>query len=296
MALGILGGAALGGIGSGIQAAEARKAQSRFRRRQRKALADTREFTGGTTVSTGKGFFGDPGSEFAPGSVVTDDMLEQGLPKGTATFIDPATGERKLGGRVDEILADPLLVSARNFLQGTFDNAADSPLARDFAKGIAAAQASRGTFFGGAAVSAEAGGLAAFSQRLRQDLLPSTIQFATLGEQLRQSVMGFEAPLRVAAATGGSGLGDSSNMNAPGVFGAALTGALSGAAGGFALDQQFGLTSGLFGGNQIQSGFIPGTVTGSGGTRSTGALIGDSTIPQDQLLAAIELLSRQGRI
>jgi hypothetical protein len=247
---GSLGGAALGGIGSGIQAAGARRTQTRFRRRQRKAIQSARNFAGGTTVTTGQGFFGDKGTQvggdmvFAPGAEI---------PKGVSTFVNPVTGERQAGGRVDELLASPLLSQARSFLEGTFGNAADSPLAQDFVKGIRAAQSARGTFFGGSAETQEAGGLSAFSQRLRQDLLPQALAFGTLPETLRQSVLGFEAPLRTAAATGGSGLGDSSGLNAGNPLAAIFSGALSGAAGGFNLAREFSSTSvidQLLGGSQ----------------------------------------------
>ena len=229
MAFGFIGGAALGGAGAGIDAAQTRKQQARFRRRQRQAIQDARDFTGGTSVLTA--------ADVAAGRTAAGS---------TSTFLDPVTGERRSGGRVDEILADPLLAQSRAFLQDTFANAADSPLARDFAKGIGAAQSARGTFFGGAGINAEASGLAAFSQRLRQDLLPATLQFGTLGENLRQDVLGFESGLRTAAATGGAGLGDSSNLLGPNVFSSILSGAAGGGAAGFSLDREFGLTSGLF--------------------------------------------------
>lgn len=247
MAAGLFLGGVVGGVGSFIEAEQQRAQMARFRRRQRKAIQSARDFTGGTTVQgeSQKGFFGARGAALAPGSIVSDSLVDEGLPEGGTFFTDPVTGERRAGGRVEEILADPLLVSARNFLQGTFDNAPDSPLAQDFVKGIRAAQASRGTFFGGSAEVAEAGGLSAFSQRLRQDLLPSLQSFGTLGESLRQGILGFEAPLRTAAATGGGGLGDASGFLGPSPFGSALTGALSGAAGGFSLDRQFGGTDSL---------------------------------------------------
>lgn len=287
MGYGAIVGGILGGVGSGIQAANTKKQMAKMRRRQRKATQSARNFAGGTTVTTGQGFFGDKGTQVAlgPGTVVTDEMLEEGLPKGVATFIDPVTGERKIGGRVDEIMADPLLTMARDFLQGTFENAADSPLAQDFAKGIAAAQAARGTYFGGSGISAEAGGLAAFSQRLRQDLLPSTIQFATLGEQLRQSILGFEANLRTAAATGGAGLGDASNMMSPSVAGAIFQGAASGMAAGYSMDRQFNWSPQWFGGapQQQQPGY-----TGGG----TQAALGSNQATTDQMDAMFEQYMR----
>jgi len=233
-------GAGLGAAGGAIDAAQTRKQQARFRRRQRTAISDARTFAGGTTVQTGS-FGGAAGFDLSNDqATLPGQVLGAGQDFEGSTFLDPTTGQRRAGGRVEEILADPILMQARQFLEGTFANAADSPLAQDFAKGIGAAQSSRGTFFGGAGISAEAGGLAAFSQSLRQDLLPQALQFGQLGEQLRQSVIGFEAPLRTAAATGGSGLGDSSQLIGPNVFGSALKGAISGGAAGFGLQQQFG--------------------------------------------------------
>jgi hypothetical protein len=289
MATGLLIGGILGGVGSGIQAAETRRQQARQRRRQRKAIQQAREFTGGTTVSRR----GIPDEDIIPGTAVTNEFLEQhgGVPFGLATFQDPTTGERRFGGRVEEILADPLLVQARSFLEGTFENAADSPLAQDFVKGIRAAQAARGTGFGGSAIGTEAGGLAAFSQRLRQDLLPQAMAFGTLGENLRQGILGFEAPLRVAAATGGSGLG-SGNLGGPGILSSILSGAASGAAGGFSLQREFAgpRTGGAT------------TLTGGG----TAAQLGDESSSIDQLIARLnqrerdrladQLAFRQGRI
>lgn len=241
MGLGLLLGGILGGVGSAVEAEQARSDAARQRRRQRSAIRQARVFTGGTTVAINRR---EEERRFQPGSIVSDELIDSGTFRGP-TFLDPVTGERRAGGRVEEILADPLLTSARSFLQGTFDNAADSPLAQDFAKGIRSAQAARGTLFGGAAESAEAGGLAAFAQRLRQDLLPSALQFGGLSEQLRQGILGFEAPLRTAAATGGSGLGSGNLTGLPSVFGSALSGALSGGAGGFALDREFGGTESL---------------------------------------------------
>lgn len=230
-----LGGAGLGAIGAGISSFGQKRAATRARRRGRKALQSARNFAGGTTVTTGQGFFGDKGTQQQFGS---DMVFAPGaeIPKGVSTFLDPVTGDRRVGGRVDELLASPLLSQASSFLEGTFGDAAGSPLAQDFTKGIRAAQAARGTFFGGTAEAAEAGGLAAFSQRLRQDLLPQMLAFGTLPETLRQSVLGFEAPLRTQAATGGPG----SLFAGAGGLGDIISGALSGGAGGFMLGREFG--------------------------------------------------------
>jgi hypothetical protein len=125
MATGLLIGGILGGVGSGIQAAETRRQQARQRRRQRKAIQQAREFTGGTTVSRR----GIPDEDIIPGTAVTNEFLEQhgGVPFGLATFQDPTTGERRFGGRVEEILADPLLVQARSFPPRTSSRASGPP-------------------------------------------------------------------------------------------------------------------------------------------------------------------------
>jgi hypothetical protein len=79
----------------------------------------------------------------------------------------------------------------------------------------------------------------------------------------------------VAAATGGSGLG-SGNLVGPGVLSSILSGAASGAAAGFGVQREF---------------FPPG-----GGAGGTAEQLGDTSLANDQLVAAIELLTRQGRI
>ena len=141
--------------------------------------------------------------------------------------------------RVAEITGGPLFSQAVDFLQGTFENTADSPLAQDFARGIRQAQATRGTLFGGAGVAQEASGLAAFSQELRQSLLPQLLTFATEPERLRQSVLGFEAPLRVAAATGAAlpGLTPQPLLQSPIVAG--LNSGIAGFSGGAQIGASF---------------------------------------------------------
>ena len=109
-------------------------------------------------------------------------------------------------------------------------------LARSFAKSIRAQQAVRGTFGAGRlAASQEALGTSAFSQRLRQSLLPQALQFSFAPEQFRQSIAGFETPRLVAAATGGQLQGVGPPNFGPGL----LSGFLSGASGGFQLGQGF---------------------------------------------------------
>ncbi len=139
--------------------------------------------------------------------------------------------------RIEQLLGKGSLFSlGEDFLRGTFENAADSPLAQDFVKGIRQAQASRGTLAGPASEFTEAGGLAAFSQQLKAGLLPQLQSFSLAPEQLRQSIVGFEAPLRVASRTGASIAGITPPQILPSIFGSAL----SGAAGGFLGGAQIG--------------------------------------------------------
>lgn len=133
---------------------------------------------------------------------------------------------------VARITGGELFSSAQEFLTSTFRDAGTSPLAQDAAKQIRAAQSVRGTFAGNIGAVAEGFGTSAAAQRLRSSLLPQALTFALAPEQLRQSVLGFEAPLRVAAATGGqlAGVGPS-NIQSP--FSSFAGQALQGALGGF---------------------------------------------------------------
>lgn len=189
---GMLVGGTLGVIG-GIQA---ERAQRKFRRRQRKAIASAR------------------------------------------TFADET---------VAKITGGELFQSAQQFLQNSFAEDGDSPLAKDFAKSIRAAQSVRGTFSGNLGAAQEAVGTSAFQQRLRQSLLPQALQFSEAPERLRQSILAQEAPLRVAAATGAQIAGVGPQGSIGGALGSALTQGVSGALGGFQAGSAVGAQ------NQFQS-------------------------------------------
>lgn len=133
---------------------------------------------------------------------------------------------------VERVTSGELFSNARDFLTSSFRDSADSPLAQDTARQIRSAQAVRGTFHGNLAAVQEGVGTSAAAQRLRSSLLPSALQFSLAPEQLRQSVLGFEAPLRVAAATGGqlAGVGPSNLLSQ---FSGGFGGAVSGGLGGF---------------------------------------------------------------
>lgn len=183
-------GGLLGLVGGISGAITQKKTQTKFRRRQREAIGEARDFT---------------------------------------------------SGRLEELLGEGTLFSqGTDFLSGTFGAADQSPLAQDFVKQIRAAQASRGTLFGGAPEAAEAGGLAAFSQQLRASLLPQLLSFTQAPEQLRQSILGFEAPLRVAARTGASIPGIGAPQPGVDIFGSGLAGLVSGISGGAQVGSSFG--------------------------------------------------------
>ncbi|MCI0354818.1 MAG: hypothetical protein L0099_07255 [Acidobacteria bacterium] len=174
---------ALGAAGGFLQALRAEKGATRFRRRQRKAIAEA---------------------------------------------------ERVAGERVSRVEQSELFRGARQFIEGTFQDAVGTPLAQDFAKSIRAAQSARGVFSGAAAEAGEASGVAAFAQQLRANLLPSALSFSQFPETLRAQILSSEVPLRVAASTGAAlpGLAPQQTFDP---LSAALTQGISGAAGGFQL-------------------------------------------------------------
>lgn len=141
-----------------------------------------------------------------------------------------AQADRIAAERVAQITgADTLFGRARSFLEDTFENAATSPLAEDFAKRIRAGQAARGTFGAGRlAASQEALQTSAFSQRLRQSLIPQAINVSFAPEQLRQSIAAFETPRLIAAATGGQLAGVGPPNFGPGLLASTLQGGLGG--------------------------------------------------------------------
>lgn len=165
--------------------------------------------------------------------------------------------------KVESITNSKLFQGAQSFLEGTFGDAASTPLAQDFATGIRQAQAARGLLFGGAAISQEASGLAAFSQQLKAGLLPEARAFIQLPEQLRQSILGFEAPLRVSSVTGAPLQG----IQAPQILQSPLSGALTqgvaGGLGGFQIGQSFGGAEPA--GDPLEGGLRASDVTDSSG-------------------------------
>lgn len=134
---------------------------------------------------------------------------------------------------VERITGGELFSSANEFLTSSFRDTTNSPLAQDFAKSIRAAQSVRGTFSGNLGAAQESFGVSGFAQKLKQSLLPQAQNFAFAPERLRQSILAQEAPLRVAAATGGSiaGVGPQGSIGSQ--FGGALSQGVAGGLGGF---------------------------------------------------------------
>jgi hypothetical protein len=143
--------------------------------------------------------------------------------------------------RVTELLDSPLLRMGREFLEGTFSSPEASPLADQLRKSIRVAQQSRGLRRGVVGAVSESRALGAFTQQLRASLLPQVQSFGTLPERLRQSVLGFELPIRIGQAVGlnvsglGAAPGLESGLSPGSSLAAGLGGGISGAAGGASL-------------------------------------------------------------
>jgi hypothetical protein len=137
--------------------------------------------------------------------------------------------------RVASILDSPLIKLSREFVEGTLRDPGSSPLAEGLRKSLRVAQEARGLRRSTAGAVAEASSLAGFQQQLRAQLLPQAQQLGVLPEQLRQSIIGFEAPLRIAQATGlnFTGFGTAPGLEAGFAGGGSLSSILSQSAQGF---------------------------------------------------------------
>lgn len=158
--------------------------------------------------------------------------------------------------RVQQLTGEGSLIGRGiKFLEGTFDDPEGSPLADSLRKSIRVAQESRGLRRSPVAAVAEARALGAFSQNLRQQLLPSLLAFGTAPENLRQSIIGFEAPLRIGEATGLNitGLAPAPGLQAGFAGGGSTSSILSGIASGFIGGGQIGTA---FGQQQQNSAFV----------------------------------------
>jgi hypothetical protein len=236
--LGAIGGGVLGSIGGVLSGIDKKKAATKFRRRQRRAIRQSREFADERINE----LLGDPSRFLRPAG---EQERVGGLIQGLSRMLPGGKfggGIRdeigRFGSRVAAGPAPPRTLYERGvqFLAGTFDRPEDSPLADQLRKSLRVAQESRGLRRSVAGAVGEARALGAFTQNLRASLLPSMMQFSTLPEQLRQSIIGFEAPLRTAAATGAPvpGLGPVNPGSLfPGVAGGIFQQGVAGALGGF---------------------------------------------------------------
>jgi hypothetical protein len=231
---GVIAGGAIGGgllsFGTDlIGGIRAERFQRRMRRRQRRAIAEARQFADETVQR-----------------VTSSDLFRQ----------------------------------AEQFISGTFGDAANSPIVQDFRRGIQQAQASRGLLFGGASVQGEAGGVAIEAARLRERLLPQSLQFALAPEQLRQSTLQSESVLRTAAATGAP-IGGLQSPQFIDPFTNAIQSGIQGAVGGGQFAQELG---------------GPGRLSAADLTRLTSGQQGlQPTIGQDaQLQSLLRTLGRSG--
>lgn len=122
---------------------------------------------------------------------------------------------------------------ARRFLEGIYsDDANNNPLVRDVGMQIRAAQAARGTFNGNVGAAAEGLGAGAFLQNLRLSAYDTLEKNLTFEPRFTGEVMSWDAPFRVAAATGAAlpGMGQG-NMSSQ--FASLLGGAVSGFGAGY---------------------------------------------------------------
>jgi len=144
------------------------------------------------------------------------------------------------GERTSKVIDSELFQGANKFLEDMFrDDIGDTPIGRDYAKGVRQAQAARGLLGGGAAVSQEASGLAAFSAQLKGSLLPEAARYSRFEEDLFQSIFAFEAPLQVAYTTGGAIAGVTPPGYSPGGVSEGLRQGVAGALGGAQIGMSF---------------------------------------------------------
>lgn len=134
--------------------------------------------------------------------------------------------------RVDELMSDPLIVAARDFLESSYAEDGTDPLSEQFAKRLRVAQEARGLRRSTAGAVAEASSLAAFRQQHLASMLPQMRSFGTLGEDYRQRILTQEIPWNVAYQTGAAVPGITPPAYVPGAVSSALSGFVGGAMGG----------------------------------------------------------------
>ena len=144
--------------------------------------------------------------------------------------------------RVEDLLADPLITAARDYLETSFSED-DDPLSQQFTKRLRVAQEARGLRRGTAGAVAEASSLAAFRQQHLSSLLPQMRSFGTLGEDYRQRILQQEIPWNVAYHTGAAVPGITPPAYIPSALTSGMQGFASGAAGGYQIGSAMGQPS-----------------------------------------------------
>lgn len=104
--------------------------------------------------------------------------------------------------RVADLLANPLIASATDFIQSRFSSEGLSALGEQLQKNLRVAQEARGLRRSTAGAVAEASSLAAFREQELMQLLDPALRFGTLGEDYRQRITQIETPISVAFHTG----------------------------------------------------------------------------------------------
>lgn len=135
-----------------------------------------------------------------------------------------AAAQQFARGRQEAFEQNPLFQKAQQFISQSFEEGAENPFARDVGLSIRASQASRGLFTGNLAAIQEAQGRSAFTQRLRQQLVPAATRLAGLPEQVRQTAL---------TSALSQGQIEAASAVDPNAFEASLQGGLAGAFGGF---------------------------------------------------------------
>lgn len=236
MALGLGLGAIVGGVGQGIQAAEARRSAKRQRRRVRAGIAAGERQASrslGTVLSSPEFLAGSNflRSFFGIGSDTSSDLQD------TLRTEFNDSPSREVSNRFERNAA---AVPRFNGPGGTPLDA----LSVNFAKGLRQAQAARG-LSGQSAAAAEASGLSAFRTNLQIGLLPQLFGLAERPSLLRGRLEDQAIRKNVFAATGGSvafGQAQPSLADA-GIIGPTISGAVQGAGAGGQLQAGGGLGS-----------------------------------------------------
>jgi hypothetical protein len=141
--------------------------------------------------------------------------------------------------RVGQLMDDPLISTAREYLQSSFAEDGTDPLSEQFAKRLRVAQEARGLRRGTAGAVAEASSLAAFRQQHLSSMLPQMRSFGTLGEDYRQRILTQEVPWNVAYHTGAAVPNITPPAYIPDSLSSAFGGAVSGMMGGAQIGQSF---------------------------------------------------------